>query len=112
MRSVVPLRFSLRQLCVALLRMCACGFMVGVSFGTIGSILAAESPSSKILFSNRVYQRLGHSYAQVWEIDPRDQRKVQLTSKPREHKQPLCSPNDQNIVFLSSAPGSSDDEIW
>jgi len=76
------------------------------------SPLAAQNTDLRILFSSRVYQRVGRSYEQLWEIGLRDKQKMRLSAAGIRHAQPLCSLDGQSVVFLSGGNEGSNDEVW
>ena len=69
----------------------------------------ASTPSSSadIVFSRRVYAAVGRTYQQLWTWSPSDGSLTPLTNSARDHSQPICSPNGNEILFVSDPYNSS-----
>jgi len=77
------------------------------------ALLASPCYPADVIFGRRVYAAAGRSYEQIWTLDTGSRRIAPLSSAPRRHAAPACSPDGARIWFLSGAFGDeSNTELW
>jgi Tol biopolymer transport system component len=74
-------------------------------------LLSSSASAQQVVFSRRVYAAQGHTHQQVWIWSATDGSLKPLTNSPRDHNQPMCSRDGQQIFFSSGATWF-DQGIW